>query len=79
MYQQGMSVTQIASSMGLTTAAVDSYLSITTVAASGGGAPSGGASHAAVPSKAAAPSESAAPSKAPAEASKSDTKPTSTT
>jgi len=50
MQQQGMSVTEIASSMGTTTAEVDSYLGIVASSSSGGGIPLGGdASHATAP------------------------------
>jgi hypothetical protein len=44
MQEQGMSATEIASSMGMTTAEVDSYLGIAASIPSGGGIPSGGAS-----------------------------------
>src|ERR1700728_2579472 len=52
MQQQGMSVMEIASSMDLTTAEVDSYLGIAASTSSGGGIPSGGG-----PSDAPAPTQ----------------------
>jgi hypothetical protein len=58
--QEGMSVSEIASSTGLTTAQVDSYLGIAAASSSGGGIPSGVASKApvATPTAAAASSGS---------------------
>lgn len=50
MQEQGMSVTEIASSMGMTTSEVDTYLGIAAASSTGGGIPAGGgASHAPAP------------------------------
>jgi hypothetical protein len=60
--QQGFTVNEIASTLGLTTATIDSYLDIATATTSGGGAPSGRAVHSGAPPAAAHASSSTAAS-----------------
>jgi hypothetical protein len=70
--QQGLTINEIATNLGVTTATVDGYLDITTaVSSGGGGVPSGGGSHAGAAHAAAAGSSTTAAASSTATASKS--------